>query len=213
MRVVIPYVNDKRDGHELRYCIRSMAKHFKDISGVLLIGDRPAWYTGDYIHNNPRLAHKEQRIISNVMQAPDESFLLTSDDTYALSDFDATLPHYHSTPCTHHHSSDRRYRAMYRLCPAGWLNFDIHHPMVVQRDMFHLACASAMTPVKTTYANNDIRPRVKTTDCKIKGKKTEAEIRAFLAGRPFFSTHDNAHYPDMLAILNELYPDPSPYEC
>lgn len=37
------------DGDELRYSIRSVVEHFRDLANVVICGDIPDWYTGDAI--------------------------------------------------------------------------------------------------------------------------------------------------------------------
>lgn len=39
------------DGEELRYSMRSIQRHFVDLKNIVLCGDRPDWFTGDFIHS------------------------------------------------------------------------------------------------------------------------------------------------------------------
>jgi hypothetical protein len=39
------------EGEELRYSIRSTVANFVDLQNVVLCGDRPDWYSGDFIHS------------------------------------------------------------------------------------------------------------------------------------------------------------------
>jgi hypothetical protein len=47
--VVYPYVADAAEGDELRYSLRSIEQNLMATPRVWIIGDKPAWYTGNYI--------------------------------------------------------------------------------------------------------------------------------------------------------------------
>lgn len=217
MRVIIPYRLPADGGIELRYSIRSMVKHFKPLSGVLLIGDKPEWYTGDHIAFADIPGEKERSMQLKVLQAPDEVFLYSNDDFFCNASFDYFLPQYYDTDCrdmaARHPISS--YSKMYNNCPPSWKNFDIHAPMFMNKTVFKLSynAMDAQTPIKTTYGNylkrhdNDYL-----ADCKIKGEHSLDEIEYLTKDRPFFSTHNNAMNADMITFLESQYPDASPYE-
>lgn len=220
MRLVIPY-RLSGDGTELRYAIRSIQKHFKYLSGVLLIGDKPEWYTGDHIPCADIKGNKEGSMMFKVLQAPDEAFLYSNDDFFALQDFSFNLPNYYDTTCAD--MAERHpiasYRERYHNCPGNWLNFDIHTPMFMNRVRFKQAyyAMDGQRPIKTNYGNHsgfysEKLPGTYLCDQKISGKYNVAEIEDMIKDRPFFSTHDNCLNDAMLLILQELYPHASPYE-
>lgn len=219
MKLVIPYRLPADGGIELRYAIRSMVKHFKPLSGVLLIGDKPEWYTGDHIPYADLKGEKERSMQLKVLQAPDEIFLYSNDDYFAAKDFNGYLPYYYDTDCRDmaaRHPIDS-YRKLYNNCLPDWLNFDIHAPMVMHRNTFIASYnkMDAQTPIKTTYGNfnggAEVRGRY-LCDCKIKGEHSYEEIVYATKDRPFFSTHDSAINTDMIAFLKINYPDVSPFE-
>lgn len=217
MRVVTPYRQTADDGTELCYAIRSMVKHFKPLSGVLVIGDRPTWYTGDHIPCADLKGEKERSMQLKVLQAPDGVFIYTNDDYFSNSDFSFDIPHYFDTTCrdmAEKHPIDS-YRKMYNNCLPHWLNYDIHTPMLVHKKEFKEAYEKmdAQTPIKTTYGNSiGVYGIEYLADCKIKGEHSYEEIIYATKDRPFFSTHDSAINADMLAFLENLYPNASPYE-
>lgn len=216
MRLVIPYRLPADGGIELRYAIRSMVKHFKPLSGVLLIGDKPLWYTGDHIPYADLKGEKERSMQLKVLQAPDEIFLYSNDDYFAAQDFDRSLPDYYDTDCRDmaaRHPIDS-YRKLYNNCLPHWKNFDIHTPMIVDKRSFQAAYykMDAQTPIKTTYGNFLCAPRTCLADCKISGEHSTDEIIYATKDRPFFSTHDSAINLDMIGFLQSKYPNASPYE-
>lgn len=216
MRVIIPYRLPQDGGIELRYAIRSMVKHFKPLIGVLLIGDKPEWFTGDHIPFADLKGEKERSMQLKVLQAPDEFFIYSNDDYFANSDFTFTLPDYYDTDCRDMAARHPigSYRKMYNNCLPHWLNFDIHTPIFVSRELFAESCKKmdAQTPIKTTYCNFTIHEKEYLADCKIKGEHSLEEIIYATKDRPFFSTHDNAINADMITFLESLYPHGSPYE-
>lgn len=219
MRLVIPY-RISGEGLELRYAIRSIQKHFSSLSGVLLIGQRPAWYTGDFIPFDDIKGKKELTMQTKILQAPDGVFLYSNDDFFALQDFNTDLPDYFDTTCLdlaeRHPQAD--YREMYSNCLSHWKNFDIHCPMIMIRSKFKTSFSAmdpqGQTPIKTTYANNtpyfcDARYLA---DIKIRGEHSHAEIDYMIKDRPFFSTHESAINEALIDTLQNLYPDATDYE-
>lgn len=216
LRLVIPY-RLSGDGVELRYAIRSMQKHFTALSGVLLIGDRPEWFTGEHIPCADIKGQKERSIQNKVLQCPDEIFLYSNDDFFALQPFDLTLPNYYDTTCNDMASRHpiHSYRDMYGNCPGSWLNFDIHTPIIINRAKFKQSYYSmdGQTPIKTTYGNYGQKlPGTYLHDFKITGRHSEGEINELIKYRPFFSTHDSSINVAFIASLNYLYPNASDYE-
>lgn len=215
MRVVIPY-KLSGNGEELRYAIRSMYKHFIDITGVLVIGDKPDWYKGDHIDRGDIRGQKELSIMSKVLMCPDGAFLYSNDDFFALKDFQVlTLPDYHDYTCAEmamKHGKGR-YRDMYAACQPQWLNFDVHTPMFMHLESFkeRFDLMDEQIPIKTMYAHNSPRAEYY-TDSKIRGYHTTKELEYHIWNREFFSTHDSAIDDTMIKFLRNLYPDASPAE-
>lgn len=207
MNLVIPYRNDQRGGHELRYAIRSMQKHFKNLDGVLLIGDLPGWFTGDYLpaSDTPR---KEFSIVSKILQCPYDNFLLSSDDIFAMHDFDETLPRYYSTTLkmapVYGKYVHRRNNTM-QIYPDG-LMYDCHKPMVINRDLY--AKAHDIPWNEREYLNKSIYGNfvgggVQLDDYKLRTREVVDTTR------PFFSTNERtAKY----VRFQDMWPTPSKYE-
>ena len=70
-----------------------MVKHFKGMSGVVLIGDKPDWYCGEHIPAADTGA-KEWNIVKKILLSPYEDFIYSNEDFLAPQDFDETLPNY-----------------------------------------------------------------------------------------------------------------------
>lgn len=150
-----------------------------------------------------------------VMQAPDENFLYSNDDYFALQPFGLDLPNYFDYTCRimAEQSQHEGYREMYNNCPPHWLNFDVHTPMIMNKARFiqrYKAMGDVQTPIKTTYAQG--LPGEYLCDAKIRGPHEPDELEYKTKDRPFFSTHDSAIDYNMLEFSHNLYPDASPVE-
>lgn len=215
MILVIPY-RHSQTGEELRYAIRSMVKHFKPLTGVMVIGDLPPWYTGEHVAMADIPGQKEYSLIRKIAYCAPATmyFLYSNDDFFALKDFDDTLPFYYSRTCAEMAKLSKSgvYRRLYEACNPDWKNFDIHVPMIMNSTRFRsefLAMTSTQ-PIKTLYAHSFAGEPL--PDLKIRGPRTMEEIYSTIKNAPFFSVHESAMTPAMWGVLGELYPNPSPYE-
>jgi hypothetical protein len=186
-----------------------VVKHFKDLSGVCLVGDKPGWFTGVYIQVPDIKGRKEWSIVSKVLSVPYENFLLCSDDCFALKDFDSSLPLYYSMPLKNYKGGGNypeRVRNLMSVYPDG-LMYDIHQPMVINRENFHkanklLEWENRDYLTKSSYGNY-IGGGVQLDDYKIKTGNT-IDIT-----KPFFSTNQ---LTGRLIDFEVIYPERSDYE-
>lgn len=218
MRAVIPFKQTSGAAVELRYAIRSLVKHCQDLTGVLLIGDCPDWFTGDHIPATDLPNQKERNMMRKVRLCPDFLFLYTNDDFFALTDFySGTLPDYYDMTCGEmaiRHKSPT-YKRMYEACPADWLNYDVHAPMMMECGRFDALyrLMDEVMPIKTMYQQGKSTGlNLHMVDSKIRGIHTRAELNFHIIGRDFFSTHNSAVDKTLIKFLNDLYPDASPFE-
>lgn len=222
MFVIIPY-KACGEGIELRYAIRSLYKFFDPILDVVLVGDRPDWFRGQYIPVPLWKEHKEDDMMFKISFALSctsgiDDFLYTNDDFFALQSFNEAMPNYYEHNCGYkaENTKDRRYIDMYNNCPPNWNNYDVHAPMIMDARQFHIhyECMdpACVMPIKTMYMNGDTANAEWLTDIKIRGHHNLAELRQLTKNRPFFSTHENSLNKSMLTFLQQLYPDASPCE-
>lgn len=208
MNCVIPYRYEKDHGAELRYAIRSLVKHFKPLEEIILVGDSPDWFNGMVIPFNDIDGRKEFSIYSKLMQVKG-NVLYSNDDYFLLQDFDESFPNYYENTCGNNRNVDKTYRTLYRACPADWIDFDIHCPMIIDTTKFYW---DIDRPIKTYYANQNKLPGTRYADCKIRGPQTYEDLKHRIKDRPFFSSHGNVKLSGFPKLLQELYPLPSKYE-
>lgn len=211
MKCVIPYRYDSNHGEELRYAIRSIVMHFKELSEIIVVGDCPIWYTGTHVHADDIPGRKEFSIYSKLIKVQDR-VLYTNDDYFALRPFDSNLPNYYDYFCRDMQamSTDKMYKDLYGACPPYWLNFDLHCPMVIDTRLYDFW--EFDRPIKTYYANTVGVAATSYSDLKLRGELEYSEIKRRIKNRPFFSIADNINRGGMPHVLKELYPLPSPYE-
>lgn len=207
MTLLYPYRHSHDNGRELKHSIRSMVKHMKGITGVCVIGDKPDWYVGEHVPAHDVPGRKEYNIVSKVIQSPHETFVLASDDCFAQQDF-YNYPFYSSgllsetiRPGRYHH----RLANTKLIYPAGHM-FDIHYPMLIERDKFREAHDIDWTGkeylCKSVYANYINAIPTMASDCKVRNGGS-------IPPGPFFSTSDRT---SKFIPLETMYPIPSQYE-
>lgn len=212
MNLTIPYRNDNKDGHELRFAIRSMEKHFLSMTGCIVIGDKPTWYTGEHIPAQDIPDRKEYSVYCK-LKLVNGTILYSMDDVYALQPFSRSLPNYYFGTCREMamRVKDRRFKDLFGTCLPEWKSFEVHCPMVI--DTTKLDWDDENRLLKTTYANRCPGNEVEQIDCKLRDDFNYGEVKNLIKGKPFWSTHDNGERPGILSMLNKLYPNKSKYEC
>lgn len=218
MLVFIPYQDDHHGGEELRFSIRSLEKFFSSMTNVVVIGDKPKWYKGEHIFARDIDSRKEFSMFYKVMLAAQtlkvDKFLYTTDDHFVLKPIYSDLPNYYSGTCEYMAltNASGRYRRQYKNCPPGWLNYDIHVPIVMKPFTWSSYSKETDTPIKSTYANQAGIEGTELKDCKFKNPHSYQQIKEIIADRQFFSTSPHCMNTDMFKVLNELYSDKSKFE-
>lgn len=210
MICAIPY-KDYRNGEELRFAIRSIVKNIKFVNEIVLIGDKPDWYTGLHIPCEDHEGRKEFSIYYKLMQITmitDKPVFYSNDDYYYLKPF-TNFPNYYNGTCGGHRSLDRTYRELYNNCQPDWKNFDVHTGMIINPKKFTWEIDR---PIKTYYANQNNLEGEQMSDCKIRGDQIYSDIKYMIEGRGWFSSHSNAHYEGMNKMLSELFSEKTKYE-
>lgn len=230
--IIIPLGNGSRwNNTELRYCLRSITKHLTGYGDIFIVGEKPEWLRNvvhipcpDY---GDKTYHKERNIYEKIMAAcKDErvtdDFLFMNDDHFLLQDFEAgKFPYYCQGWLSEFMTvTDYKYtvRNTIEAFPGHMLYFDIHSPVVYNKSKFE----AAMEPfdwslkfgycIKTIYCNAIELRAIEYPDLKINEVYSSDKICKLIAGRPWFSIGDKAREGGLLKVLNEIYPNKSPYE-
>lgn len=195
---------------ELRYSVRSLARHMLDLRDVYIVGE-PADFLPSVIHipaqdSYPRAwqnALHKTRLACALEQISDE-FLLMNDDFFMLSDFlGSEFPFYALK------NSDGG--------PNGRHSFAVHCPIRLKKEWYlkmpiSVELSGHRSP-RSFYANFFGAPPVFVDDFILRPDTKNTPLDLQLSGRDFFSI-DNACMLDRVFVswLSELYSEPSRFE-
>lgn len=230
----IVYICRNGDNEELRYSIRSAVKNLKH-DNLWVVGGKPDWYTGKYIHvpqdgqkfDNARANMKE------IVASPEisDNFILMNDDFFIMSRVEK-INVYHggllvsrirSLQARYRSSSyitllQRTYRFLRRKGMSHPLDYSLHIPFVMNKKRLepvldldlswrnaygNLYSIGGKEVEVTDGFSKDVKVYVK--DGKMEGLSKNSLTNKFL------STQDSS-FEFMRPILEEKFPDPSPYE-
>jgi hypothetical protein len=232
MNVLIPFKMSAWAGEELRYALRSIEKHVKDLDEVWVIGDKPKWLTGvNHIEmgDHPDNRFKERNIMSKVREYfkhCDGDVLFTNDDIFLLKDILAQgYPYYYNRPLTFTNGNPGPYKASQNntigvLKEKGLktLNYDIHVPIVYRKEWF-LSVMDGVDwnipygyVIKSLYSNSLDVMGVEHADLKINAQKPYFALRRDLQGVDVFSIGDRTLGVPLKKLLNEFFTEKSRYE-
>jgi hypothetical protein len=220
--------------NELRYSLRSVHRHVRGLDRVVVVGHRPPWLRGVHhvSHGDPYQC-KERNIMEKIVvgcRFPGLSrrFLFANDDHFALAPCDAEVPYWRGgplwnlaqrlDPANHYGQALRNTHTALQGNACSTWNYDLHLPMVFDKVLFPLAmaCYDWTVPhgyvVKSLYANTVREQGMPAGDVKLVARHTMAELVEKLRGRLWWSTGPSGLGTSLKALLEALYPDPSPYE-
>jgi hypothetical protein len=212
---------------EIRYSVRSLCKHVRNLRHLCIVGQRPVFLrTGKFIPFGSPFPCKDANIAGAMLMACrdkeiSDPFFCVHDDHFILQDVAADeFPAYFSGDVFR--SSNRRYdrdlkaglSILLRLGVKKPLCFETHTPILVHKVDMLLACRPVSLDldsftVKTLYANQcDRLKKVQLDDYKIVPPLIDWTR---LKGRPCFSTSP-VILDDVKELLKKLYPKASPFE-
>jgi len=228
--------------NELKYSLRSVATHLFEVGSIIIVGSKPDFLDfSDFSplihipHQDNMELTKERRIMEKVKfacQQPgiSENFFFMNDDMFLLEELNApSLPNYYKGTLLNSakkRRDDRYKRALMNchnaLVKAGTVhqnNFDTHTPIIYNKSKFIQVMDSYdwNKPtdgyvVKSLYANSLNLEGVFQPDCKIDEPMSAPHIRDKIKDRLFFSVGDFGLNEEMKNVLQELYPEKSPWE-
>lgn len=225
------------DNYELRYSLRSVEAHLKNIGNIYIVGECPAWLD-NFIHIPFKEQwHASKNIMQKILMAChhpwlSDNFLFWNDDFFCIADIDAELyPYYHRGSLEDVLEKNKgNWYLEYVTATIDELkarnlkmnNFDLHVPIIYNKRKFmdvmsHYDFHKKLT-VKSIYCNSLGIEGTETTDCKIYGWKPMGQLMQQIEGRNLFSTGDQCleNPPGRLSAVRELlqtkFKTPSKYE-
>ena len=220
----VVYVCREGQNEELRFSLRSLVN--LPHGDVWIFGGHPAWVQGLRSVRVPQNADKQQNVISNVIAAclnsrVSDPFILMNDDFYVMRPIESVPVMHRGTIASvlddyrdRHPSSrytSRIERTRKHLINLGYpapLSYELHAPMVFHKKPL-LELLMTFTPGeyqwRTLYGNTQAIGGDHVDDVKVwRSGQTVAE-------GPFLSSSDGA-FAVVRPLLDQQFPDPSPYE-
>lgn len=227
MDIVIPY-RLMNEGVELRFVLRSIEAYLTGITGVFLIGDKPAWLSDKihyiYYRDSNNMRHRERNIYDKVMVAVREyqvsdDFLFMNDDHFIRQPWQADQwPTYAFGLIKDVKTTNQPYISTLantmEITGGEAPYLDGHCPIIYNKYLFKKAFKDIHWDkdwgycIKTIYGFH-VKPPLDTAmkDIKLNG----IDGMKFLVG-PCFSTTDRAFTRQMVQAMENLYPKKSRYE-
>ena len=238
--LIVLGTGSKWQNNELKYCLRSLEKHAKNMGRIFVVGQDPGFLNPETVTVVKRAdggTNKEHRIAEQIAWAADklpmtEHFLWVNDDTFFMQDTDiTTYPYYNDGELAAKWARTKTggYRvaltqtdAQLRAHKLPTKNYEIHVPIIYSRRGFtqviikKLLNLSSRVPFGMTfrslYCNAlGIKPGPAYKDMKLGNVATKAEAAAKVAGRHCFSIGDG-WLDDAKGFLQETFPNKSKYE-
>lgn len=222
--VVIPFQHSINKDRELIYTLRSIEKfHGHELGDLYIVGDMPICLLTKFKHiqftQSKLNAFRDRNMYQKILLAAthcSETFMIAHDDNFLLY----KIAGYYHQGRTWRGAIDTDYWRLEQNTKREWpdtLNCDVHSPHIVTVDGFRkLQQLDWNIPngygVKTAYANLNSVDWFETVDCKIGGQFEYDQIKNIIRNKLFFSISDTALKPNMIQVLNELYPNKSRWE-
>jgi len=222
------------DNNELKYSLRSLEKHGKDVRNVYIIGEKPEFISDEVtfipfkdehsyavINVNEKILH-----VLNNWEVTDD-FVYMNDDFFLLKDVNlGQYPYYYKRNLKPEEEKSRYGKSLvftyYYLIfqQKKYKNFELHLPIVFNRDKYMAmekewdVCRKMPLglQLRSIYCNMLEIEGVKTRDSKIRTFDSVEEVSKTIEFRDCFSIADSSIECGMDHILNELFPDKSKYE-
>lgn len=236
----IVYCVSQGAGTDLMFSIRSMFKHLAGIEHIVIVGHRPA-FLKKCIHIEHPDVHKDNiaRNIYEKIRAAclddrvSDPFLLAFDDHFLLQSYEIEKypvfrnAKYQWLQELHDVLTSKNYYKPYVAATIAALqakqmptmNYNVHCPIILAKDRFLDVMEGFDWTgkkgfiAKSTYCNALWMRAIPIGEKKMYNPQSTARgIMSWLDGHPFFSINENAMNDQMLKVLNELYPAPSPCE-
>lgn len=224
--IIIPYKRSRWDDSEIMYCLRGIEKYLSGFKNIYIIGDKPKSVPCNIIsvpfENELRRSYKERNIYLKLLWAVEseevsDPFLFFNDDHFLLSNSEASrFPNYYGRwPKSRDDVYGETMRNTRELLPDAEF-YDVHCPLLIHKKRFIEKVARADWEkkngycLKTLYAHGLEGQHYE--DLKIYYQYPMNDLRRMIAGRKWFSADDGARGPEMLELLEGLYPNKNVYE-
>lgn len=233
MDLVIPLAKSKIDFLDLMYALRGIERHLPH-RNIYIIGEKPKWIK-NVIHipmeDSPKEMYKERNIYNKILKAfsiegISDDVWFFNDDHLVIDEIPSPYPFYHKGSLQDAVAKNSGAYKSTMLRTINFLsdygkkthNFDIHTPIIYNRDKFDYAFRNAKFDeafgygIKSIYCNmNDIEGEYM-EDCKLRGRLSLEEVQEQSSGRHIISCNDAPMKYGLGEYLKQKFKDKSKYE-
>lgn len=233
MTIIIPYIHSTWGGLELKYSLRAIEKYAIGVDDIVIIGDKPDWLTNvNHIEfkDLANIENKEKNIKNKIMvafeQLGHDEVGFFNDDHFLLQKTEIEkYPYYRGGYLVYNKGTNGAYRksvnntidALKSMGKDTW-NFDVHCPILYQKDKFIEAMNSVdwRKPngyvIKSLYCNYWGIEGMPHIDLKIHSQVPYHRLRKMVEGQDVFSIGDRAIGIPMKKLFELYFPKRSIYE-
>ena len=219
-----------RPGHneELRYSIRSVVQNYEPASNVWVVGDKPDWYTGDFIKTRP-VGNAYENVRNNlrhVIDTPEisDDFVLMNDDFFILRKLNS-VSLYHggllikraekhedlAGPNFYANFLRRTDTVLKKRGIKEPLNYELHTPMEFNKEKLRETIDYPYS-IRSSYGNIHNIGGEEIQDVKIYSHPQFRDSSSVIDnGTPYLSTDDGA-FEEMQQYFKDMFPVASKYE-
>lgn len=215
---------------ELRFSLRSVEKHCKDVDRIIVVGEKVEFLSDklEYHYIKEAEGNKEYRIAMKIYNAC-KSGIIKGDFAFMNDDFFFTRPYDWSKNYAkldlisrgneHYQKAIKDTRDYLIGLGHTTYHFDVHTPIVYNSDQFmdlllHIQKSMLTTNgmvVKSLYGNiNNLKPTCY-MDCKLSTLQTPRDFER-IKDTPVISCSDGSWHNGVRSYLRKLYPNKSKYE-
>lgn len=216
------------ENEELKYSIRSVIANLKAAENIWVVGDKPDWYSGNFIKVNP-VGNSFENVRTNLKTVIDnpnisDDFVLMNDDFFISKSINS-VPHYHGGlllnrsmrhqelggPNHYANLLMKTDRVLKQQGIKDPLNYDLHVPMVFNKTNLSYTIDNQFS-IRSYYGNTYKLGGEEIRDVKIYSHpRFRVDSSSMDNGTPFFSTDDES-FKEVYSVIKHLFSIPSQYE-
>lgn len=235
MDVVVPLSKGSTwNDNELRFMLRSFCKYYPQHDRIVIIGSKPDWIRNvSFIpaQDLPGIENKEFNIMSKILIAcksnVSDNFVFANDDhflTKPIESFEYLYSVDLRESIASRKAQDHYWNSLTNTVKAlterkkATLNYDIHYPIVYNKDIFQKVMRSHNWKIpygyviKSLYSNTISVKGIQEIDLKINSSMDCFQLEEVIGEKSFFSIGDKAINQHLMTFLKYLYPEKSKYE-
>jgi hypothetical protein len=224
------YICKDGDNEELRYSIRSVLKNAPE-GNIWVVGGKPEWYSGNHIaiEQTKKKIDNARANLAAIVTTKEISneFVLMNDDFFIVNPIseikmfnggsllEKIYEYYDLVPRSSYlQKLSDTHTELKTLGIRNPLDFELHVPMVMQKDNLKRTLRNNIALWRSYYGNLYSDPGTEMCDVKVyeDGSLISRSFDYKNIASDYISTDDKAFEKVLEDILLNMFPEPSPYE-